>query len=151
MLLAVLEEEELVVDGARIDASGEAPGGLSIRSGYEANTARQRPLDEKMQAGQIIGQEISGSVLGYCSQVNHSMCVGPPAPADWEGAFNQSADHQTYVTNMLTAEGVVAAEPAPAPAVAPVKRRSAMRQFTFTRVAEDDAPPAGQWGRFVTS
>lgn len=70
-----------------LDASGEAPSGLSIRAGHEANTARGRPLNEAMQAGQICGQELSGSVLGYYSQVNHAICVGPPAPANWESAF----------------------------------------------------------------
>ena len=70
-----------------LDASGEAPAGLSIRAGHEANTARGRPLNEAMQAGQICSQELSGAVLGYYSQVNHSICVGPPAPAHWESAF----------------------------------------------------------------
>jgi len=75
-----------------LDASGEAPPGVSIRAGQEANTARGRPLNEKFEAGQIIGQEISGSVLGYLSQVNHSICVGPPAPADWDSAFKFCVD-----------------------------------------------------------
>jgi Xaa-Pro aminopeptidase len=70
-----------------LDASGEAPAGISIRAGHEANTARGRPLNEALQAGQICGQEMAGSVLGYASQVNHSFCVGPPAPANWESAF----------------------------------------------------------------
>ena len=70
-----------------LDASGEAPSSISIRVGDEANTARGRPLNEAMQAGQICSQELSGSVLGYNSQVNHAMCVGPPAPANWESAF----------------------------------------------------------------
>lgn len=70
-----------------LDASGEAPSSISIRAGNEANTARGKPLNEAMQAGQICGQELSGSVLGYNSQVNHSMCVGPPPPANWESAF----------------------------------------------------------------
>lgn len=69
-----------------LDASGEPPAGLSIRAGHEANTARGRPLNEAMLAGQICGQELSGSVLGYYSQVNHAICVGPP-PANWESAF----------------------------------------------------------------
>ena len=70
-----------------LDATGEAPPRISIRAGDEANTARGRPLNEKMLPGQICGQELSGSVLGYNSQVNHSLCVGPPAPANWESAF----------------------------------------------------------------
>ena len=75
-----------------LDVSGEAPPGISIRAGAEANTARGRPLNEPFQAGQICNQALSGSVLGYLSQVNHSICVGPPAPADWESAFKYCVD-----------------------------------------------------------
>jgi Xaa-Pro aminopeptidase len=70
-----------------LDATGENPTGISIRAGHEANSARGRPLNEAFQPGQICSQELSGVVLGYHSQVNHSMCVGPPAPAAWESAF----------------------------------------------------------------
>jgi len=70
-----------------LDATGEAVPRNSIRAGHEANTARGRPLNESLQAGQICGQELSGSVLGYHSQVNHSMCIGPPEPKHWESAF----------------------------------------------------------------
>ena len=70
-----------------LDATGEAVPRNSIRAGHEANTARGRPLNEVFQAGQICGQELSGSLLGYHSQVNHAMCMGPPAPRHWESAF----------------------------------------------------------------
>jgi len=70
-----------------LDATGEAVSTNSIRSGHEANTARGRPLNEAFQAGQICGQELSGSLLGYRSQVNHAMCMGRPAPPRWESAF----------------------------------------------------------------
>ncbi len=70
-----------------LDATGEAVPRNSIRAGHEANTARGRPLNEAFQAGQICGQELSGSLLGYHSQVNHAMCIGPPAPKHWESAF----------------------------------------------------------------
>ena len=75
-----------------LDASGEAPPRISIRAGAEAGTASGRPLNEALQAGQICNQALSGSVLGYLSQVNHSMCIGPPAPADWESAFKYCVD-----------------------------------------------------------
>jgi Xaa-Pro aminopeptidase len=70
-----------------LDASGEEPQRISIRGGDEGNTAGGRPLDEKFLAGQICSQELSGHVLGYASQVNHAMCIGSPAPKNWESAF----------------------------------------------------------------
>jgi len=70
-----------------LDASGEEPQRVSIRSGDEGNTAGGRPLDEPFVAGQICSQELSCHVLGYASQVNHTMCIGSPAPANWESAF----------------------------------------------------------------
>ncbi len=75
-----------------LDATGEAVTTNSIRAGYEANTARGRPLNEAFMAGQICGQELSGSLLGYQSQVNHSLCVGPPAPKHWESAFRYAVE-----------------------------------------------------------
>ncbi len=70
-----------------LDATGEAVPRNSIRAGREANTARGRPLNEAFRAGEIMGQELSGSLLGYHSQVNHSMCIGPPEPKHWDSAF----------------------------------------------------------------
>ena len=71
---------------AMANASGELPTRLAIRAGAEANTSQGRPLDEILKPGQILNQELSGTVLGYGSQVNHSVCVGTPAPADWASA-----------------------------------------------------------------
>jgi Xaa-Pro aminopeptidase len=76
---------------AMLDASGEAPGRVSIRAGDEGNTANGEPLNEIIQPGQIISEEISASVLGYNSQVNQGICVGP-APAAWESAFKANLD-----------------------------------------------------------
>lgn len=75
-----------------LDATGEAVTTNSIRGGHEANTARGRPLSEPFLPGQICGQELAASVLGYYSQVNHSLCVGPPAPKHWPAAFNYVVD-----------------------------------------------------------
>ncbi len=75
-----------------LDATGEAVTTNSIRAGYEANTARGRPLNETFEPGQICGQELSGSLLGYYSQVNHSLCVGPPEPKHWESAFKYAVE-----------------------------------------------------------
>jgi Xaa-Pro aminopeptidase len=70
-----------------LDATGEEPQRISIRGGDEGNTAGGRPLREKFLSGQICSQELSCHVLGYASQVNHAMCIGPDVPANWESAF----------------------------------------------------------------
>ena len=88
---AIHREVWLAVYNTLISASGEIPTRLSLRSGQEGNTG-SRPLQEAMQAGQILNQEISGTVLGYGSQVNHSVLVSGPAPADWEPAAQYCID-----------------------------------------------------------
>jgi Xaa-Pro aminopeptidase len=70
-----------------LDATGEEPQRISIRGGDEGNTAGGRPLDERFESGQICSQELSCSLLGYASQVNHTMCIGPYVPPKWESAF----------------------------------------------------------------
>jgi Xaa-Pro aminopeptidase len=45
-----------------------------------------------LRAGEILGQEITGSVLGYTTQVDHPVCVGPPAPAAWAKTAQDSID-----------------------------------------------------------
>ncbi len=67
-----------------LDASGEAPGRITIRAGAEGNTADGKPLNEVIQAGQILSETLSAAVLGYNCQVNQTICVGTPAPANWE-------------------------------------------------------------------
>ncbi|MCZ6750910.1 MAG: M24 family metallopeptidase [Acidobacteria bacterium] len=64
-------------------ASGEPPSRLSFTAGGAGNVTRGFPVDEVLPSGQIMGQEIDGTVLGIRSQVNHSVCLGSPAPADW--------------------------------------------------------------------
>jgi Xaa-Pro dipeptidase len=73
-------------------ATGEAPTRLALRAGDEANTSGGRPLRETLQPGQVMNQEISARVLGFGAQVNHSLCVGAPAPADWTGAAQYCID-----------------------------------------------------------
>jgi Xaa-Pro aminopeptidase len=75
-----------------LNASGERPFRLSIRAGGPANSSLNRPLEEVMRAGQVLSQECSGCVLGYGSQVNHSVVVGSPAPADWDAAAKDCLD-----------------------------------------------------------
>lgn len=77
---------------ALLDATGEAPGRVSLRAGAEGNTAEGQPLDEVMRTGEILSEEISASVLGYNSQVNQAVCVGPPEPAAWRSTFDYNLD-----------------------------------------------------------
>jgi Xaa-Pro dipeptidase len=89
---AVHRDVWLAIYKALVSASGELPTRVAIRAGAEANTSGGHPLEEKLKAGQILNQEISGTVLGYGSQVNQSVCVGSPAPADWPDAAKYCMD-----------------------------------------------------------
>jgi Xaa-Pro dipeptidase len=77
---------------AMVQASGERPWRLSISARGSGNASIGFPLDDVFRAGQILGQECSGSVLGYGSQVNHSVLLGGPAPADWASAGQYCLD-----------------------------------------------------------
>jgi Xaa-Pro aminopeptidase len=81
----------LAVYNAMVNASGEFPTRLSLRSGEEGNTG-PHPLDEKILAGTICNQELSATVLGNGSQVNQSFLIGGPAPADWKDAAQYCLD-----------------------------------------------------------
>ena len=72
----------LAMFNAMVNASGERPWRLSIRAGAPPNSSLNRPLEEVMLAGTILSQECSGCVLGYGSQVNQSVLLGP-ATDDW--------------------------------------------------------------------
>lgn len=76
----------LAIYNAMTGSTGETPSRLAIRAGDEANTSGGDPLLETLQAGQIMNQELAARVLGYMAQVNHSICVGRPEPADWADA-----------------------------------------------------------------
>lgn len=78
--------------GVMTAATGERPSRLAIRAGDEANTSGGEPLLETLKAGQIMNQEIGASVLGYMAQVNHSICIGQPAPQDWSSAAKYCID-----------------------------------------------------------
>lgn len=82
----------LAMFNAMVNASGERPFRVSVRADGPGNSALNRPLEEVMRAGQVLSQECSGCVLGYGSQVNHSVVVGSPAPGDWEAAAKDSLD-----------------------------------------------------------
>jgi Xaa-Pro aminopeptidase len=77
---------------AMVQASGERPWRLSISAGSEGNGSFGFPLEDVFHAGQILSQECSGSVLGYGSQVNHSVLLDGPAPADWASAGQACLD-----------------------------------------------------------
>jgi Xaa-Pro aminopeptidase len=82
----------LAMFNAMVNASGERPFRVSVRADGGGNSALNRPLEEVMRAGQVLSQECSACVLGYGSQVNHSVVVGSPAPADWDAAAKDSLD-----------------------------------------------------------
>jgi Xaa-Pro aminopeptidase len=82
----------LAIFGAMTAATGETPSRLAIRAGHEANTSGGVPMIETLQAGQIMNQEIAARVLGYMAQVNHSICIGRPEPADWRDAAKYCID-----------------------------------------------------------
>jgi Xaa-Pro aminopeptidase len=92
---AVHKDVWLAIFNAMTAATGETPSRLAIRAGEEANTSGGGPLLETVQAGQIMNQEIAARVLGYMAQVNHSICVGRPEPADWRDAARYCVD--TYL------------------------------------------------------
>lgn len=82
----------LAMFNAMVNASGERPFRVSVRADGPGNSALNRPLEEVIRAGQVLSQECSGCVLGYGSQVNHSVVVGSRAPADWDAAAKDSLD-----------------------------------------------------------
>jgi len=82
----------LAMFNAMVNASGERPFRVSVRANGAGNSALNRPLEEVMRAGDVLSQECSGCVLGYGSQVNHSVVVGSPAPPDWDATAKDSLD-----------------------------------------------------------
>ncbi len=56
--------------------TGEDPTRLSIALDEPANSTLGAPVDDPLQPGQIISQEIDATVQGYRGQVNHSIFVG---------------------------------------------------------------------------
>lgn len=97
----VQREVWLSVFRAMVEASGERPWRVSLRAGAEGNTALGFPLEEILGKGQILNQEISGSVLGYGSQVNQSVLLGSPAPGDWPAAAQYCLDTFHYLMDMV--------------------------------------------------
>jgi Xaa-Pro aminopeptidase len=82
----------LAMFNAMVNASGERPWRLSINTGGGGNSALNRPLEKVLKAGDILTQECTGTVLGYGTQVNHSIVIGGPAPAEWADASQACID-----------------------------------------------------------
>jgi len=77
---------------AMVNATGERPFRLSIAAGAPANSTVNRPIEDVLMAGQILSQECTGTVLGCGTQVNQSVLLGSPAPADWVSVGQYSLD-----------------------------------------------------------
>jgi Xaa-Pro dipeptidase len=75
-----------------VECSGERPWRLSISARGGGNASFGFPMEETFEAGQVLAQECSGSVLGYGSQVNHSVLIGAEGPADWTAAAQYCID-----------------------------------------------------------
>ena len=82
----------LAMFSAMVNATGERPFRCSVRADGGGNSALNRPLEEVMRDGQVISEECAACVLGYGSQVNHSVVVGSNAPVDWDAAAKDSLD-----------------------------------------------------------
>ena len=72
--------------GAMLECSGSRPQHLGICTQGIAGPNLGTPLPDIIEAGQILGQECSGCVLGFGTQVNHSVLIGTKGPADWPAA-----------------------------------------------------------------
>lgn len=88
----VHREVWLAMYNAMVNASGEVPMRVSLQEGAPGFAGMNRPMENVFRPGGILSQEISGFVLGNGSQVNHSVCLGHPAPADWHSTAQYCLD-----------------------------------------------------------
>ncbi len=89
---AVNRDVWLSMYGAMLECSGSRPQHLGIATQGIAGTNLGTPLPDIIEAGQILGQECSGCVLGFGTQVNHSVLIGSKGPADWPAAAQYCID-----------------------------------------------------------
>jgi Xaa-Pro aminopeptidase len=82
----------LAMYSAMLQCSGSRPQHLGIATQGIAGTNLGSPLPIIIEAGMILGQECSGSVLGFGTQVNHSVLIGSKGPADWPDAAKYCID-----------------------------------------------------------
>jgi Xaa-Pro aminopeptidase len=74
--------------------TGEEPTRVSISFDEPANALIGEPADDPLRVGQIINEEIDGTVQGYRAQVNHAVFVGRPATPGYDyyrAAFDVAA------------------------------------------------------------
>ena len=83
---AVNRDVWLSMYSAMLECSGSRPQHLGIATQGIAGPNLGSPLPDIIEAGQILGQECSGCVLGFGTQVNHSVLIGSKGPADWPDA-----------------------------------------------------------------
>lgn len=76
----------LAMYSSMLTCSGSRPQHLGIATQGIAGTNLGTPLPDVIEAGQILGQECSGCVLGFGTQVNHSVLIGSKGPTDWPAA-----------------------------------------------------------------
>ena len=89
---AVNRDVWLSMFGAMLECSGSRPQHLGIATQGIAGPNLGSPLPDIIEAGQILGQECSGCVLGFGTQVNHSVLIGSKGPADWPDAAKYCID-----------------------------------------------------------
>jgi hypothetical protein len=82
----------LAMYSAMLQCSGSRPQHLGIATQGIAGTNLGTPLPTIIEAGMILGQECSGCVLGFGTQVNHSVLMGSKGPADWPDAAKYCID-----------------------------------------------------------
>ncbi len=66
-------------------SGGDGAGGR-LPGSYTAPHGGPPPADRVLRAAQVMNGQPTGRVMGYAMQVNHSVCIGSPAPANWAPA-----------------------------------------------------------------
>ena len=75
------------------ETSGEFPPRFSLVAGTPGcSTNSGLAIDKPLPSGAILTNEIIPQVLGYVSEINHSILIGSPAPSDWVSAARYSID-----------------------------------------------------------
>jgi Xaa-Pro aminopeptidase len=64
--------------------TGEDPSRISISLDQPGNSTLGEPTTDPVRAGQIVTEELDGTVQGYRAQVNHSIFIGGPATPGYD-------------------------------------------------------------------
>lgn len=86
MLRASGEAGGIAFSLADLRGGAERGDGDRVLGAYSFPHAGPPPPNRVLRSGMIVNNEITGRVLGYGMQVNHTACIGSPAPAAWESA-----------------------------------------------------------------